>query len=89
MEWPGGRVLLQWALDEADLGSADAGTVMTLGEGIGLTAIGLALARERGATHASRAPAPVVATDFCDETLALLRTSGDLGMLTGAATAGS
>ena len=83
MEWPGGRFLLQWALDECGLGAAASGTVLTIGEGIGVTAIGLALARqqEHGSTAAeasSSAPPPtgrVVASDFCDETLTLLRAN--------------
>ena len=86
MEWPAGRVLLQWALDEALLGADDAGTVMTIGEGIGVTAIGLALARQnhrRGQQPSSPTPTDsssssssrVVATDFCDESLALLASN--------------
>lgn len=83
MEWPAGRVLLQWALDEALLGADDAGTVMTIGEGIGVTAIGLALARQN---HRRGQPSPtpadssssssrIVATDFCDESLVLLASN--------------
>ena len=67
MEWPAGRVLLQWALDEGRLDRDDAGVVVEVGAGIGLTAIGLAAARMRqGNTQ------PVYATDACDETLTLL-----------------
>jgi hypothetical protein len=83
MEWPAGRMLLQWALDEARLGDDDTGTVMTIGEGIGVTAIGLALARRqdrRSRAQSSTSPTPthssrVVATDFCDESLALLASN--------------
>ena len=69
MEWPGGRVLLQWALDVADLGANTSGTVLEIGSGIGLTAIGLALAREQSG---SAQPQPVLATDVCDASLKLL-----------------
>ena len=78
MEWPGGRLLLQWALDEGHLSGPDSGTVLTIGEGIGVTAIGLALARQqqRGASESSSSSGGrVVATDFCDDTLSLLRTN--------------
>lgn len=75
MEWPGGRILLQWALDEGGLGSPSSGGVLEIGAGIGLTAIGLALARQDGGSHT--APQAVVATDICDSTLALLRANGD------------
>ena len=69
MEWPGGRVLLQWALDVADLGANTSGTVLEIGSGIGLTAIGLALVREQSG---SAQPQPVLATDVCDASLKLL-----------------
>lgn len=82
MEWPAGRILLQWALDEANLGDAT-GTVLEIGSGIGVTSIGLALARqqEHGDNSSSAAVkttpslARVVATDSCDETLCLLRAN--------------
>jgi hypothetical protein len=45
MEWPAGRCLLQWALDEAELGGPEGGAILELGAGIGVTAIGLAVAR--------------------------------------------
>ena len=85
MEWPAGRILLQWALDEAGLGEEGGGlggaesglgggTVLELGAGIGITAIGLAMARRQNGVTPS-ASTRVVATDVCDETLALLRSN--------------
>lgn len=65
MEWPSGRVLLQWALDEAGLGAATSGTVLEIGAGIGLTSIGLALARRDDASSSdsssSRSTSPAAA----------------------------
>ena len=87
MEWPGGRVLLQWALDEGRLGDGNAAaSVLEIGSGIGVTAIGLALsrrgdesAREGGesARQGSQPQRRIVATDVCDETLSLLRANVD------------
>ena len=77
MEWPAGRVLLQWALDEAGLGEhhdGDGGVVLELGAGIGITAIGLAMARQQASCGAAH---QVVATDICTETLKLLRSNAD------------
>ena len=71
MEWPAGRVLLQWALDEGGLGKESSGTVLELGAGIGLTAIGLATARTDHRTCTSQ----IVATDTCEDTLSLLRAN--------------
>lgn len=80
MEWPAGRVLLQWSLDEALLGDEAAGTVLTLGEGIGVTAIGLAKARQQRAKGndgdvLSSRRSRIVATDFCDDSLELLASN--------------
>ena len=69
MDWPGGRTLLQWVLDVEELDAAD-GAVLEIGSGIGLTAIGLALARNaheaRGVSTSSRAVQ--VGDSSCDET---------------------
>ena len=70
MEWPAGRVLLQWALDEGEMD--DDGVVLEVGAGIGLTAIGLAVSR---AARGNKSP--VYATDMCDGTLSLLRENAD------------
>ena len=80
MEWPAGRVLLQWSLDEALLGDEAAGTALTLGEGIGVTAIGLAKARQQRAKGndgdvLSSRRSRIVATDFCDDSLELLASN--------------
>lgn len=73
MEWPAGRVLLQWAVDEADIANED-GVILELGAGIGITAIGLAMARQQQQQKQQRrSVASVVATDVCDATLGLLR----------------
>ena len=77
MEWPAGRILLQWALDEAgvaDESERGSGAVLELGAGIGITAIGLAMARRQNGVAPS-ASTRVVATDVCDGTLALLRSN--------------
>ena len=74
MEWPGGRILLQWALDEGGLGR-DSGTVVTIGEGIGVTSIGLAVLRTRHGDDADGGSPGIIATDYCDESLELLRSN--------------
>ena len=70
LEWPAGRVLLQWCLDCLPLRNA---TILEIGSGIGTTAIGLALAND-GQRTARR----VVATDAYDEVLDLLRANATL-----------
>ena len=75
MEWPAGRVLLQWALDEAGLGEHDGsgGVVLELGAGIGITAIGLAVAQRQSSATQQQ----IVATDVCADTLTLLRSNAE------------
>ena len=74
-DWPGGRVLLHWALHEARLADVPAEgqappVVLEIGSGIGSCAIGMAIAGKRRAS-----PASVIATDVCPETLANLRAN--------------
>lgn len=73
MEWPAGRALLQWALDETGLGEHDGsgGVVLELGAGIGITAIGLAVAQRQSSATQQQ----IVATDVCVDTLALMRSN--------------
>lgn len=88
MEWPSGRFLLQWALDDGRLADREHGssaTVLEIGSGIGIASIGLALARKHELSSLASSGAPdahgaqprkaglVLATDFCDETLAILQ----------------
>ena len=66
IDWPAGRVLLQWAIDNLPEGS----TTLEIGAGIGTTAIGLALAGRK-----------VFATDIDEDALDLLRENADLNGL--------
>lgn len=76
MEWPAGRILLQWAVDGGiPLVGA---TVLEIGAGIGTTSVGLALASEKiGATRGLR-PTRVFATDICKESLDNLASNAEM-----------
>lgn len=63
LDWPAGRVLLQWALDHLPAGS----TTLEVGSGIGTVSVGLACANR-----------DVVATDVDEEALELLRSNAAL-----------
>ena len=69
IDWPAGRVLLQWALDNLPSNS----TTLEIGSGIGTTAVGLAKAsKSTGATTT------IIATDIDEDALGLLRSNADL-----------
>ena len=69
MEWPGGRFLLQYLLDEC--GFASSGAILEIGAGIGLTSCGLAKARKEHLNNHS----PIIATDYDEPSLQLLRSN--------------
>jgi hypothetical protein len=88
LEWPAGRVMLQWALDGGV--PRTGGSVLEIGSGVGTTSIGMALAFHRAAAYkceyenresdtATRstgaAPTRVIATDVCGASLENLRNN--------------
>ena len=74
VDWPAGRVLLQYCLDHMP----NDATGLELGAGIGTTALGLVLANgKNGGTHRR-----VVATDFDDEVLSILRKNASANGIT-------
>lgn len=73
-EWPAGRVLLEWAVGQVPPTGA---TVLEFGAGVGVTALGLAMA-----SSARDEPLPgqatrttILATDVCEESLENLRAN--------------
>lgn len=73
VDWPSGRVLLQWAL-EGGVPQRGA-TVLEIGSGVGLTSIGLALAFAAAPSQPTAPPSRVIASDLCDAALANLRVN--------------
>ena len=68
--WPGGSVMLHWAVDVAGLADDPSAVVLELGSGIGTAALGLAAAaRARGGGGA------VIASDVCAASLDNLRAN--------------
>jgi len=70
IDWPAGRVLLQWCLDHLP----PRAVVLEIGSGIGTTALGLACANSDEDGIARR----IIATDFDDEVLSILRSNAEL-----------
>jgi len=76
-EWPAGRVLLQWAVNEVPPTGA---TVLEFGAGVGVTALGLALRsgilQGKGIKQEEKeCPTRIVATDICEASLENLRAN--------------
>jgi hypothetical protein len=72
-EWPAGRVLLEMALDMIPPSDE---TVLEIGAGVGVTALGLAKSSAAArALHIHTQPTAVVATDICEASLENLRTN--------------
>ena len=72
-EWPAGRVLLQWAVNEVPPTGA---TVLEFGAGVGVTALGLALRSGKGIEEQEKeCPTRIVATDICEASLENLRAN--------------
>tara|TARA_B110001452_G_scaffold131753_1_gene109450 strand:- start:2677 stop:3567 length:891 start_codon:yes stop_codon:yes gene_type:complete len=69
IDWPAGRVLLQWALDNLPKNS----TTLEIGSGIGTTAVGLAMASKSAGANST-----IIATDIDEDALNLLMANAEL-----------